>query len=322
MISLESASLQAIPQLVALWNDAFANWPLTERLLRQTLENDPFHEPEGHFVARDNGAIIGWALCKSNRKVGPELERFQNRGGIGALCVHPQYQRRGIGTQLLQACETYLQSNGSPLTTLYFPHHLLPGIPADSASGLAFFKKHGYEGFTPCVDLWRELSTYELPAKAVVALAKNPTVEVRRARNEEANRVLDFVSREFPGGWTYSIKTHFARGGQASDIVVSVEDSEVIGFCHTTDWRNDWLLSNVYWHPLLGEHFGGLGPIGIGAEHRKRGLGLALCAVAVEELKRAGVETMAIDWTTLIDFYGQMGFTVWKTYLQGEKSTS
>lgn len=320
MAFLEPASLQDIPHLVALWNKAFgANWPLTERLLRQTLENDPFYEPEGHFVARENSAIVGWALCKSNKLVGPELGRFQNRGGIGALCVHPDFQRRGVGTQLLERCEDYLRKHDSPLTTLYFSHHLLPGIPADSPSGVAFFKRHGYEGFTPCVDMWRELLTYELPEKAVAAMQQNPTVEIRRAREDEANRVLDFVSREFPGGWTYSTKAHFARSGKASDIIVAVEKSEVIGFCHTSDWRSSWLMPNIYWHELLGERFGGLGPIGIGAEHRKRGLGLAICAVAVEELKRAGVEKMAIDWTTLVDFYGQMSFTVWKTYLQAEK---
>ncbi len=319
-MSIELASLSDISRLVTLWNASFgANWPLTERLLRQTLENDPFYEAAGHFVARENDEIVGWALCKSNKLAGPELGRFQNRGGIGALCVHPNFQRRGVGTQLLERCEDYLRKHDSPLTTLYFPHHLLPGIPADSPSGVAFFKKHGYEGFTPCVDMWRELSTYELPEKAVAAMQQNPTVEIRRAREDEANRVLDFVSREFPGGWTYSAKSHFARGGKASDIIVAVENSEVIGFCHTSDWRSSWLMPNIYWHELLGERFGGLGPIGIGAEHRKRGLGLAICAVAVEELKRAGVEKMAIDWTTLVDFYGQMGFTVWKTYLQAEK---
>ncbi len=319
-MSLEHASLEDIPQLVALWNNAFgANWPLTEQLLRQTLEHDPFYEPEGHFVWRENEEIVGWALCKSNRKVGPELGRFENRGGIGALCVHPDFQRRGLGTQLLRACEDHLQKNHSPLTTLCFPHHLLPGIPEDCASGVAFFKSHGYTGFHECVDLSRDLIEYSIPEKALNAMQQNPSVDLRRGREEEHEKIIAFVSREFPGGWTYSTKNHFARGGKASDIVVAVENSEVIGFCHTTDWRNSWLLPNVYWHELLGEHYGGLGPIGIGKEHRKRGLGLAICAVAVEELKRAGVEKMAIDWTTLIDFYAQMGFTVWKTYLQAEK---
>jgi hypothetical protein len=49
-------------------------------------------------------------------------------------------------------------------------------------------------------------------------------------------------------------------------------------------------------------------------------LGLALCAVAVDDLKRRGVEQMAIDWTTLIAFYEQLGFSVWKRYLIASKA--
>jgi GNAT superfamily N-acetyltransferase len=199
---------------------------------------------------------------------------------------------------------------------------LLPGIPADSSTGIAFFKKHAYSGFHECVDLWRELADYEIPPKARAAIEANPSVELRPAREAERDAVIAMVEREFPGGWTYSTRGHFARGDAASDIIVAVENGEVIGFCHTADWRSPWLLSNTHWYPLLGARYGGLGPIGIAKEHRKRGLGLALCAVAVKDLKQRGVERMAIDWTTLIAFYEQLGFTVWKRYLQATKDDS
>jgi GNAT superfamily N-acetyltransferase len=287
--------------------------------LRQTLESDPFYEPEGNFVLREGEQIVGWCLCKANLRVGPELGRFQNRGGIGALCVHPHYQRSGLGTQLCDAAEEYLRHNGSPLTTLYFPHHLLPGIPSECEPAIAFFRARGYSAFTPCFDMHRNLNEYSIPDKARLAIQHNPSVELRRARDDERDQVLSFVEREFPGGWTYSTRRHFAQGAPASDFVVAVENELVIGFCHTADWRSTWLLPNIYWGALLGERYGGLGPIGIAREHRKRGLGLALCAVAVQELKEAGVEQMCIDWTTLESFYAQLGFEVWKRYFQGEK---
>jgi ribosomal protein S18 acetylase RimI-like enzyme len=91
--------------------------------------------------------IIGWVLCKSMQNAGPEIARFQGRGGIGALCVHPDVQRRGVGTQLLDAAEAHLRAHGSALSTLYFPHHLLPGIPTECEAAIALFRKRGYTGF-------------------------------------------------------------------------------------------------------------------------------------------------------------------------------
>jgi ribosomal protein S18 acetylase RimI-like enzyme len=322
-LKLEHPTSADIPALVELWNAAFGpGFPLNERLLRQTLEADPWYEPEGCWVARDGTRTVGWVLSKSMKAAGTEMGRFQGRGGIGALCVHPDYQRCGIATQLLDEAEGFLRASGSSASTLYYPHHLLPGIPAECEPAIELFRKRGYTGFQECVDLWRDLEDYEIPVKAQASMTANPTVYLRPARTEEIDAIISMVEREFPGGWPYSTRGHFARGGAASDIIVAVENGEVIGFCHTADWRSPWLLPSTYWHPLLGEFYGGLGPVGIAAAHRKRGLGLALCAVAVVDLKQRGVARMAIDWTTLVSFYEQLGFTVWKHYLQAQQPVS
>jgi predicted N-acetyltransferase YhbS len=320
MIEYSHAARADVPAIVELWNAAFGpNFPLTERLFLQTVEGDPFYETEGTFLARDGEKIVGYVLSKTMRNAGPERGRFQGRGGIGALCVHPDYQQRGLGTELLNRAEEYLASHGSPLTTLYYPHHLLPGIPDESTPARALFEKRGYTNWRECVDLTRDLADFELPEKVLRALQQNPTVEIRPARESESTPIIEMVAREFPGGWTYSTKSHFTRKGKASDIIVAVENGEVIGFCHTADFNSNWLLPSTYWFPLLGEKFGGLGPVGLAKEHRKRGLGLALTALAVEDLKNRGVEKMGIDWTNLVAFYEQLGFQVWKKYWQCEK---
>jgi predicted N-acetyltransferase YhbS len=309
------------PEIIALWNAAFgADFPLTQRLLLQTLDGDPFYESEGCFVARENERIIGWVLSKSMQSAGPELGRFQKRGGIGALCVHPERQNQGIGGELLNRAENFLRKNNSPVTLLYYPHHLLPGIPAQNQNAREFFSHREYSGWRECVDLRRDLHDFAVPEKVWRALDENPTVEMRPARENESAALIDFVAREFPGGWNYSTRAHFQRNGKASDFIIALENNEIIGFCHTADFRSNWLLPSTYWFPLLGEKFGGLGPVGLGKAQRKRGLGLALTALSVADLKARGVEKMAIDWTNLIAFYEQLGFTVWKKYLQGEKT--
>ena len=321
MIEIAPVSREAAPQLVKIWNATLGDrFPLTERLLGQTLFHDPFFEPEGLLAARDNGQIVGWALCKTMGNAGSQIESFRLRGGIGALCVRPDFQRRGIASQLLLAAEAHLSAAGSTLTTLYFPHHLLPGVPADDQDAVSFFKKRGYSG-RECYDLWRDLRDYEVPDKVHAAMQRNPGVEIRPARAGEGDALCDFVAREFPGAWTYTTRRHFAHGDRPEDFIIVVEAGEIIGFCHTADFRSTWLMPHIYWHKLLGDKYGGLGPIGMAAAHRKRGLGLALCAFSVDDLKRRGVTQMTIDWTGLLDFYGQLGFTIWRRFWQGHKET-
>ena len=311
--------LEAVPQLCAVWNAAFGpDWPLSERLLRQTIEDDPYFEADGLFVAREDAQIVGWVLAKTNRNGGTEIGRFANRGGIGAWCVLPSHQNRGIGTALLEQAETFLREANVAPNTLYFPHHLLPGVPEECESARRILTSRGYRENGAHYDLRRDLTNWQMPAKARIAIERNPTVEFRPARDNEQALVCEMVAREFLGPWTYSTRGHFAREGKASDIIIAIEDGAVLGFCQTGDWNSARLVPSTYWFPLLGERFGGLGPIGVAKEERKRGLGLALCAAAVDDLARRGATAMAIDWTTLVDFYGLLGFEVWKRYRQYE----
>jgi predicted N-acetyltransferase YhbS len=60
--------------------------------------------------------------------------------------------------------------------------------------------------------------------------------------------------------------------------------------------------------------------MGLSPALRGRGLGLTLLDRSVQHLARLGVEEMIIDWTVLLDFYGQVGFVPWKRYQHGERT--
>ena len=77
---------------LAGWNQTPADW---QRLL--------WLEPRGCFVAVQNGEVVGTVTTTTYG---------QALAWIGMMLVHPQHQRRGIGTRLMRQALEYLQGCG------------------------------------------------------------------------------------------------------------------------------------------------------------------------------------------------------------------
>jgi predicted N-acetyltransferase YhbS len=110
---------------------------------------------------------------------------------------------------------------------------------------------------------------------------------------------------------------------RCSDLLVMKDGREggrIIAFSRIYSGDSTILGPSVFWRNLLGEHWGGLGPMGVDPARRGLGLGLRLLYESLVILKKRGVNFMVIDWTDLPGFYARMGFTVWKTYSMFGKS--
>ncbi len=323
MVHIVPFEASMMPSVIALWNICIgSHYPLTERLLVQNVLDDPFAQREGNLVAVEDAQIVGWVLARCLDAVPPELAGFRGRGSIGALCVHPQHRRRGIGSMLYERAETFTRRRGAlRLTVVHYPHHLLPGIPSEAADVKVFFDQRGFQEWSEAYDLRRQLADPALEFELERGMQPQTLRSVfRPAERGEEQAIVDFVGREFPGGWHYDTKWFFGKGGSPTDIILVLEDGTIIGFCHTFTPRSVQLRGSTHWSALLGERWGGLGPIGIAATHRHRGLGLALLCASISQLKKRGVDDMVIDWTGLPGFYGRLGFRIWKRYWQGSKS--
>ncbi len=310
-------------QVIALWNRCVGDhYPMTERLFRQNVLGDPFAQREGNLVALEGNRVVGWVLARCLVEVPPELSSYRGHASIGALCVDPEHRGKGIARTLYERAEAFLKSCGAQrITVVHYPYHLTPGIPSEAPELKDFLERRGFGGWHETYDLRRSLDDYEFPPEVRQRWQEqNPQVEIRPAREGEQQAIVDFVAREFPGGWHYDTKRFFEKGGDPSDMVIAVERGEIIGFCHTFTPESIELRGSTHWFPLLRGRWGGLGPIGIAAAHRGRGLGLALLCYSVWHNKQRGVTDMVIDWTGLVDFYGRIGFKIWKRYWQGSKN--
>nr|WP_318245808.1 GNAT family N-acetyltransferase [Bacillus tianshenii] len=256
------------------------------------------------------GVVIGkhWPHPHLNYHPGSDV------GWISLLLVSKEFQGQGVGTALLKKAETALGDLGTKTIHLGRDvQHFFPGIPSEYEAVKQWFEKRGYQkGDTP-FDMIQ--SVYELPAHNT-----DPSLEIRRGRYGEEEGIVQFLSEVFPGRWEYEARSRFVRGVSAEDYIVINEGGLIEGFCKINRPTDIVIGSNVYWSGLFHDKtVGGIGPLGISREVRKNGLGLALVRKAMEELQKDGVDQILIDWTTLDEFYGKLGFTRWKHYTHMSK---
>jgi ribosomal protein S18 acetylase RimI-like enzyme len=148
------------PGLAEVWNEAFTGRGEVRLRHSSPLENYVFSksyfDPAGLIVAVEDKLHVGFAhagfgpndqqtaLCKSN-------------GVVCAIGVRPSHRRRGIGSELLRRCESYLTSKGSktiyagpmaPFNPFYFGLYGgsdLPGFFSSDADAEPFLRRHGYQ---------------------------------------------------------------------------------------------------------------------------------------------------------------------------------
>ncbi len=315
--SIEPLTLGDEDAVVALWNRAMGElFPLRRRLLHQATLGDPDLEPGDALLAWLDGEPAGFALV---RTWPPRAPYGEAQGWLEAVVVDPRWQRRGVGTALAEEAERMLASRG--VTTIWAgggPAMLFPGVCTGLAAGRRFMEGRGYTLFHEVHDLLGDLDAMPHPSRVETALAA-ADAQVRVCAEGEWEAAEAFLERHFPGPWPRDRRRHRAMGAPAAEIYLLLVGGAIVGLAQTYTGNSPVLGPNVYWAPALGVAEGGLGPIGLAEEWRGRGLGLALLTLALEGLRSRGAHHAVIDWTELLDFYGLLGFRVWRSYLLGVK---
>lgn len=299
-----------------LWNRACpGGFHLDEPLFRQQLRlcRDPLR---CLAVPGGDGELAGAVIAKRASRPGPS-GRIPELGYVSFLAVAPERRRQGIGTALLDAAEAWLGETGARATRLGGDrYHLMPGRPlGDEHAALeAFARTRGFSGEGIEYDLVRSLSTMPRETPAMDSLEWRYDFRTYREGDRESLRAL--MEANFPGRWAQETEEALAAGMRPQDLALAVDagSGAVAGFARIYDLASPVIGPAIYWRAAMGASPGGLGPIGVDATRRGQGLGLALMEFCVQELRARGVLTMVIDWTNLLDFYGKMGFKVWKRY--------
>lgn len=313
-------------KVIELWNKNIGIlFPIDEKLFAQNLEMDADLNKEYLIGAFDGSKLAGFIIYKRHTGDLGMIKAKKDSGNINSIIVDFQYRNIGIGSKLFEICMEELKNEGvKSLEAGRDTFHFFPGVPSEYKQSIEFFKKRGftveYESCDLVCDI-RNIDLEEIRTKRNLKINNDDRFSFQELDGNYKNSLLEFLKKTFPGRWYGDMLLYFEYGMEYRDIIIAVDKKEdkVVGFSHIFDKKSKVLGPGVYWRELLGDNFGGLGPIGIDTEYRKLGLGLTLLYRCIEIQKGRKVGKMCIDWTELFSFYGLFNFMPWKSYIHMNK---
>lgn len=291
-----------------LWTRACGeNFALPPRAFAYNLRASRDAMQHGQFAVV-NGEHVGFVLASvfdGDEDVAPH-----DLGWMDVLIVAPEFQQRGVGTQLLNSAEEWLRAHGR--TRIRVGGGLrpfAPGVPGEL--GTDFLRAHGFEARdeNPIVqDFGHDLQHYVSP-KSLHAL----NVVCRPANEKEVDALRKFLAREFPGRWLYEFEQHLRDGARIADYFVLESERGIDACCLIT--LPDSLRPVEHFYPLpLPRPWGQAGSIGVSADRRNAGYGSALLDTGLRYLRDKGVRGCIIDWTHHVGYYERFGFRPHRKY--------
>ncbi|MBO1006026.1 GNAT family N-acetyltransferase [Pseudogracilibacillus auburnensis] len=303
--------------LIDLWNGEFSGeFPMRQELfLQNSFEDRNLFLPGSLMATDDDGRLIGYVICKRWQEETAFMSA--HTGWIQVLLVDQAYRNKGVGSLLLDRAEKALKDSGvTDISLGADPFHYFPGIPTERKDAAAWFEGKGYEPGRLEYDLLAEYRDTDVVNEWLPV----PEIEIALLQIDEKEEMLQFMHRVFPGRWEYETIHYFNRGGTGREFVVLKKAGKIIGYCRINDEHSPVIFSNTYWAPLFKETLGGIGSLGVDPDERGKGYGLLALQAGIATLRKRGINNIAIDWTGIVDFYGKMGYMIWKEYQRYNKA--
>ena len=304
-VPLERHNSKHLRALVSIWNAACgADLAINARLVEYNTQSATGAIQAGQIAMRAGepvGFVLASALPNDPPTSPPQV------GWIDALAVVPNFQQQGIGCDLLDWAEGWLRRNGRTRARLGGGlRPFVPGLPVELGN-IAHFKTSGYAEERRVWDVARDLRE-SLPQ------GSQPMEGfIRPAQPADADPLLDFFRREFPGRWRFEFEEFLRARGPFNDYCVLITDHLISGFARLTFDNSERPIERFYMHRLP-RPWGQLGPIGVSKALRGQGYGRALLEASLICLRERGARGCLIDWTDLAAFYERFGFARYREY--------
>ncbi len=275
-------------EIVQLWNDTLTVDPIKSERFRNLVLLDGNFDPKGLHLAFEAEKLVGclYAVRRLMALSGSDLE--PENGWIPFFFVHKDYQRQGIGTQLMARGLKFLKDTGRKKVFFasYAPNYILPGLDeAAYPAGWQFLQKSGFTKLYSPVAMDRSLVGFFLP-QDVVDLKKQREKEgytFLTAQDSDLAELIKFANEVFNPDWGRAIREGILRGLPLDWIFVARDEmGRIVGFC----------LHGAY--EGIPERFG---PFGVGPDQRGQGLGKILLNICLAAMRAQGLHGAWFLWT-------------------------
>jgi GNAT superfamily N-acetyltransferase len=278
-----------VPAVVALWNRAAPEDPITAERFRDLVLLDVNFDPAGLRLAwRDGGELVGvaYAVRRGTAAVGADLE--PDTGWVPFFFVAPEARGSGVGRAVLASALDHLRGHGAAQAFFasYTPNYVLPGLDrvAYPAAG-RLLESLGFTTRYTAAAMDRSLVGYAVPTEVRdrVAAFGARGWSFGTPTDGELVPLVRLAGERFNPDWARGIREAVAGGLPTDRIVVArAPGGELVG----------WAMHAAYERAL--ERFG---PFGVLDSHRGTGVGTVLLHLTLERMRALGAHTAWFLWT-------------------------
>ncbi|KAF7587056.1 hypothetical protein BBP40_007813 [Aspergillus hancockii] len=309
-------------QVCSVWNATFPTYNMSARDLDGVIQ-PPYLLPDQtyHLVAHTGpprSEVVGFCLLFAT------TQQDTACGQLAVLAVDPKMQGRGIGTALVAECQAWLKKKfKNPHLELgsSFPR-FWPGIPTDLPTEVRdFFVHRGFQLKPPIprsVDLYQEIKHFQ-PPELYITRAKERGYTFGPLKIANYQECLASQEKNFSYNPAWVQMYHKLDPSEHPSSIMTAFDpnGKQVGWTLMLSHESPIIKTHWAFPPLCGPKTGLIGCVGVDADYRKEGIGLAMLCHAIEDMKQRGVEAVFVDWVSLDGWYEKLGFKVWRSYRTG-----
>lgn len=282
-----------------LLRQSMPGYPLPDFLFREKLTGDPEFQPSLVFTAFNDEILTGFIMgVVRKRDSGPA-------GFIKMIGVRPGYERKGIGTLLLNALEGEIRKRGLKSIRVFesYPNYLIPGIDTKFQGAITFFESCGYQKINETSNMEVFLPAGGFPVEDDLKGLASKRIYFRRAVREDKSKLLYWLNVRFPE-WKGEVSETFKN--VPISLFLAHKNESIAGFAG---------------YEANNKGTGWFGPMGTDMTFRGLSIGRVLLRLCLNSLQKDGYTKAVIPWVGPVKFYEEAaGARIDKHFWRYEKN--